>query len=202
VPSIANFYPRAWMPFEEKGENYIEGLQKYTGEYLDGLGNKVNVYAHTNPDQKFGIEPEQLHDRMPGYGIVRLSKSSRDITMECWPRYVDPTDTSTGKQYTGWPRTINMEDNYAKKAYKWLPTIHSDYKKPVVQVIHEASNEIIYTLRINGIQYNPKVFKEGTYTVVVSDPDSNVEKVLKGLTPTKTMGEESLNILLKRYSKK
>ena len=138
---------------------------------------------------------------MPGYGIVKFTKSSRDITMECWPRYVDPTDISTGTQYPGWPKTINMEDNYAKKAYKWLPTIHSDYKNPVVQVIHEATNEIIYTLRINGIHYNPKVFKEGTYTVVVSDPDSNIEKVLKGLTPTKTMGEESLDVLLKKYSK-
>tara|TARA_B110000037_G_scaffold223172_1_gene303230 strand:+ start:10302 stop:12884 length:2583 start_codon:yes stop_codon:yes gene_type:complete len=201
VPSIANFYPRAWKPTEKKGANYINGLQDFTGEYLDGLGNKVNVYAHTNPGPKSGVTPKALHDRMPGYGIVKFTKSSRDITMECWPRYVDPTDISTGTQYPGWPKTINMEDNYAKKAYKWLPTIHSDYKNPVVQVIHEATNEIIYTLRINGIHYNPKVFKEGAYTVVVSDPDSNIEKVLKGLTPTKTMSEESLDVLLKKYSK-
>ena len=162
VPSIANFYPRAWMPFEKTGGNYIEGLQDYTGEYLDGFGNKVNVYAHTNPGPKSGVEPKALHDRMPGYGIVKLTKNSRDITMECWPRYVDPTDASTGTQYPGWPKTINMEDNYAKKAYKWLPTITvSDVINPVVQVIHENTNEIIYTLRINGSQYDPKVFNEG-----------------------------------------
>lgn len=117
--------------------------------------------------------------------------------MECWPRYVDPTDASTGTQYPGWPKTINMEDNYAKKAYKWLPTIKvSDVKNPVVQVIHEATNEIIYTLRINGNEYNPRVFKDGKYTIVVSDPDSNLEKVLKGINPVKTKSSESLDVKL------
>ena len=197
VPSIANFYPRAWQPVEKTGENYIEGLQDYTGEYLDGLGNKVNVYAHTNPGPKSGVEPTALHDRMPGYGIVKLTKSSRDITMECWPRYVDPTDVSTGTQYPGWPKTINMEDNYAKKAYKWLPTIKvSDVQNPVVQVIHESTNEIIYTLRINGQQYDPKVFKDGKYIVVVSDPDNNLQKVFEGLIPSKEKSNETLEIKL------
>ena len=197
VPSIANFYPRAWQPSDKKGGNHIEGLQDYTGEYLDGLGNKVNVYAHTNPGPKSGVEPKALHDRMPGYGIVKLTKSTRDITMECWPRYVDPTDDSTGTQYTGWPRTINMEDNYAKKAYKWLPTITvSDANNPVIQVIHENTNEIIYTLRINGNQYNPKVFKEGKYTVIVSEPDSDLNKIYKGLIPHKEKAKESLELKL------
>tara|TARA_B110000238_G_scaffold74769_1_gene82325 strand:+ start:7497 stop:10058 length:2562 start_codon:yes stop_codon:yes gene_type:complete len=197
VPSIANFYPRAWQPFEKTGGNYIEGLQDYTGEYLDGLGNKVNVYAHTNPGPESGVEPKALHDRMPGYGIVKLTKSSRDITMECWPRYVDPTDASTGTQYPGWPKTINMEDNYAKKAYKWLPSIKvSDINNPVVQVIHEKTNEIIYTLRINGKQYDPKVFKDGDYTIVVSDPSSNLKKIFKSLIPHKEKGKESLEITL------
>ncbi|MCF6223161.1 MAG: alkaline phosphatase D family protein [Flavobacteriaceae bacterium] len=197
VPSIANFYPRAWMPFDKFGKNHIEGLQEYTGEYLDGFGNKVNVYAHTNPGPKSGVEPKELHDRMPGYGIVKLTKSTRNITMECWPRYVDPTDSSTGTQYPGWPKTINMEDNYAKKAYKWLPTIKvSDFTNPVVQVIDENTTEIVYTLRINGNQFNPKVYEESTYTVIISDPDSNVEKVFKGLIPTKEKGLKSILVTL------
>lgn len=197
VPSIANFYPRAWQPFVKKGNNHMEGLQDYTGEYLDGLGNKVNVYAHTNPGPKSGIKPEALHDRMPGYGIVKLTKSSRDITMECWPRYVDPTDTSTGTQYPGWPKTINMEDNYARKAYKWLPEIRvSDVNNPVIQVIHEDSGEIIYTLRIKGKHYRPKVFKEGTYTIVVSEPDTNLRKTYTGLIPHEEKRKDSLNLEL------
>lgn len=197
VPSIANFYPRAWQPFEKTGGNHIEGLQDYTGEYLDGLGNKVNVYAHTNPGPKSGVEPKALHDRMPGYGIVKLTKSSRNITMECWPRYVDPENPETGTQYPGWPKTINMEDNYAKKAYRWLPTIKvTDVKNPVVQVILEETKEIIYTLRINGQQYNPKVFKDGKYTLIVSDSDNEINKVFNGLIPSKVKSNETIEIKL------
>jgi len=198
VPSIANFYPRAWMPFEKKGDNYIDGLQEYTGEYLDGLGNKVNVYAHTNPGSKSGVEPVGLHERMPGYGIVKLVKSTREIIMECWPRYVDPTDADTGKQYPGWPRTIDMEDNYARKAYKWLPTIKvSDIENPVIQIIREDTNEIVYTLRIKGYQYNPKVFDDANYTVIVSEPELDLKKVFDGLVPSHKMGEVILDIDLK-----
>lgn len=197
VPSIANFYPRAWQPFNKKGENHMEGLQEYTGEYLDGFGNKVNVYAHTNPGNKTGVEPAQLHDRMPGYGIVKLTKSSRNITMECWPRYVDPTDSSTGSQYLGWPKTINMEDNYGKKAFKWLPTIKvTNVKNPVIQVINQDSNEIVYTLRVNGEQFNPKVFKEGTYKIVVSAPDLKLGKSFEGLTPSSKKGYKTLKVSL------
>ncbi len=197
VPSIANFYPRAWQPFKKTGGNHIEGLQEYTGEYLDGLGNKVNVYAHTNPGPKSGVSPETLHDRMPGYGIVKLTKSSREITMECWPRYADPNDFSTGTQYPGWPKTINMEDNYARKAYKWLPTINiSNVNNPVVQVINESTNEIIYTLRIKGRQYHPKVFAEGRYSIVVSEPDLNLKQTFKGLVPLKEKGKASLDVKL------
>ena len=198
VPSIANFYPRAWMPFETKGNNYINGLQEYTGEYMDGLGNKVNVYAHTNPGPKSGVEPKALHDRMPGYGIVKLVKSTREITMECWPRYVDPTDANTGKQYPGWPRTINMEDNYAKEAYKWLPTIKiSDVQNPVIQVINEDTKEIVYTLRIKGQEYAPKVFADGTYSLIISDPDLDLKKIYYKLIPTEKRGELSIDINLK-----
>jgi hypothetical protein len=198
VPSIANFYPRAWMPFEKYGGNHIEGLQDYTGEYLDGLGNKVNVFAHTNPGFISGHKPTRLHDRMPGYGIVRLTKSTRQITMECWPRYADPTDPSTGKQYTGWPRTIDMEDNYARKAHKWLPQFKvADIENPVVQVINEANNEIIYTLRIKGQQYDPKVFEDGSYTVKISEPDNNLEKVFSGLIPTEAKGSTVIDVSLK-----
>jgi phosphodiesterase/alkaline phosphatase D-like protein len=185
VPSIANFYPRAWQPFENKGKNYIQGLQDYTGEYLDGFGNFVNVYAHTNPGPKSGVAPAALHDRMPGYGIVRLAKSTKDITMECWPRYVDPSDASTGKQYPGWPRTINMEDNYGKKAKGYLPEIKVEgSKNPVVQVYDETDQEIVYTLRIKGNTFRPKIFDlNHSYTLKIgaSLEESSHPKAIKNL---------------------
>jgi alkaline phosphatase D len=194
VPSIANFYPRAWMPKVEPTIKF-EGLQEYTGEYKDGLGNRVSVYAHTNPGIQTGVFPNELHDRMPGYGILKLKKSTRDIAMECWPRYVNPNDPSTGKQYPGWPKTINMEDNYNRKAVAWLPTINvTGLTNPVVQVKNESSGEIIYTIRIKGSTFDARVFEKGTYTVLVSEPDLDKQEVITGLNAMSTKGAESVEV--------
>ena len=38
---------------------------------------------------------------------------------------------------------------------------------PVVQVVDESKGEIVYTLRIKGSSFRPKVFAEGAYTVKV-----------------------------------
>ena len=85
VPSVANFYPRAWAP--KDGEKYTNPPpEDYTGEFYDGFGHPVTVYAATNPGRETGIEPVRLHDGMPGYGIVRMNKRDKTITMECWPR--------------------------------------------------------------------------------------------------------------------
>jgi len=52
---------------------------------------------------------------------------------------------------------------------------------PVVQVIDQANDEIVYTVRIKGRSFQPKVFKGGTYTVKVMDPDKGTERVFRDL---------------------
>ncbi len=196
VPSIANFYPRAWMPMVDP-INPIEGLQEHTGEYKDGLGNRVTVFAHTNPGIETGVFPSELHDRMPGYGILRLTKKSRDITMECWPRYVNPNDPTTGSQYPGWPKTINMEDNYDRKAVAWLPTINVEgLVNPVVQVKNEKSGEIVYTLRIKGNSYDARVFEAGNYSIVVSEPDLGKSETIASVQSIKVKGSKDITVKL------
>ena len=37
--------------------------------------------------------------------------------------------------------------------------------EPVVQVIHEESGEILYTVRANGASFTPRVYAPGTYTI-------------------------------------
>ncbi len=43
---------------------------------------------------------------------------------------------------------------------------------PVVQIIDESGNEIVYTLRIRGNRFRPKVFKKGSYTIKVGEGKS------------------------------
>lgn len=106
VPSVANFYPRAWRP---EGDPL--------GEHRDGLGNRVTVHAVANPGVETGREPADLYDKMPGYGIVRMNVREHTITFECWPRHARPGD----EQYAGWPHTIRQADNAAAAPDDPLP---------------------------------------------------------------------------------
>ena len=180
VPSIANLYLRWWAPLEP-GKNRPPGMPEYTGQFLDGFANKVTVWAVANPS------PEENHDKLTtraaGFGVVRFNKPKRTITIECWPRNVDVTDPAA-RQYPGWPKTIRQLDNYGREAAAYLPTLKvSGMEDPVVQVIDESNGETVYTLRINGNEFRPKVFSKGTYTIRVGgQPD-----VMKELTGIQTL---------------
>ena len=48
TPSIVNFYPRKWLPEKLDGKK-IETPLPDTGEYFDGFGHHLSVYAYVNP---------------------------------------------------------------------------------------------------------------------------------------------------------
>jgi len=179
VPSIANLYLRWWRPLEP-GKNREPGAPEHTGEFLDGFGNKVTLLAVANPSPERN-GGNRLTTRAAGFGVVKFDKKKREITIECWPRNEDITDHKT-KQYPGWPRTIKQQDNYSRAAAAYLPTLKvSGLKDPVVQVIDEANGQVVYTLRIKGTSFRPKVFKAGKYTVRIAEPDTGKTKTLKNV---------------------
>ncbi len=185
VPSIANLYPRWWEPLEP-GKNRGIGQPKYTGEFLDGFTNRITVLAAANPRLGVGAASQPRSDgpldiRSAGFGVVTFDKTKRTIEMECWPRNVDVTDPKA-RQYPGWPRTVTQMDNYGREAVAYLPTLKvRGMTDPVVQVIDDAG-EIVYTLRIRGREFRPKVFREGTYTIRVGDKEF---KGIESLPPGK-----------------
>jgi hypothetical protein len=116
---------------------------------------------------------------------VKLNKQDRSITMECWPRYADPANPEH-KPYPGWPKTITQFDNYGRKASAYLPQVLvEDVANPVIEVIKQDDEELIYTLRIQGNSFRPKVFAEGQYTITVSDPDTGRSKTLSNVMASK-----------------
>lgn len=191
VPSIANIWPRRWFP-PHKGYKHIDTMPDYTGQYFDGFENIITVYAAANPYIS-KQEPKNLHDRAPGYGIVRLNKKTQKITMECWPRHINP-HSSNANQYQGWPLTIDMTDNYGREARAYLPTIKTSGLKrpPVVQIINK-NNQIVYTIRAKTNTFIPKVFQTGTYTIKVGEPGTAQMKTLNNVsTLGKYMKDEIL----------
>ncbi len=193
VPSIANLYLRWWSPLEP-GKNRVEGMPDYTGDHFDGMGNRVTCWAAANPSMK----PEDLKSgpklttRAAGFGVAKFDKKDRTITFELWPRNADITDKKT-KQYPGWPLTIKQQDNYGRKAVAWLPTIEvTGMEDPVIQIVDESNDEIVYTLRIKGTSFRPKVFRQGSYTVRVGDGKTWTEH--KGVKSLPLDAEKTLKI--------
>lgn len=165
VPSIVNHYRRWWSP-EDKTNTQTVGDLAYTGQYLDNFGNKITMRAYANPNPT-RLTYNPWVSRGEGFGIVRFNKRLRTITMECWPRGCDVTDPNC-EQYPGWPVTISHKENYGRQAAGYLPTLKfSDVENPVVQIVDESREEIIYTVRIKGSTFRPKVFQEGRYTINV-----------------------------------
>lgn len=183
VPSIANLYLRWWEPLTD-GLNRSPNEPGYLGDHLDGLMNKVTCYAVANPDKR----PNgggKLTTRAAGFGVVRFNKKDRTITMECWPRNVDVTSAD---QYPGWPKTIEQTDNYGRDAVAWLPElIITGVENPVIQIVDQETGEWIYTLRIKGSKFRPKVFKDGLYSIKIGE--GSQQSVLRDVQSSRTMDE-------------
>jgi len=180
VPSVSNVWPRRWYPPFE-GENPIPGNPPYTGDYEDGFGNKMTVFAVSNPEFT-GRKPGNLYDRATGYGIITINRLTRDIKLENWPRNVDPTQ-SGARPYPGWPVLLNQKDNYKPVVFDYLPLlVVKGMENPVIQVIETSSNEMVYILRLTSGTFKPPVYQKGTYSITIGDPDDEF-RTIKKLVP-------------------
>ena len=86
---------------------------------------------------------------------------------------VDFSDASRGDaaQFPGWPITVNMADNDGREPVAWLPELQfKGGTNPVVQVVEVKSGDVLYTVRVQGTQFQPAVYARGRYTVKIG-PD-------------------------------
>jgi hypothetical protein len=192
-PAIINsYYGRWWWPEDEKaGANPVPcSPLPWTGDYLDGLYNRITMLAYANPGFN-NVKLMRQNQRNPdallgdGYGLVRFNKKTRQITFECWPRFADLSDGASA-QYPGWPITFTMQDNDGRKAIGFLPELQFEgLVDPVVQVVKEADGEVLYTVRIQGNRFRPQVYAAGKYTVKVGRDKPDVW-TKAGLEPNDT----------------
>ena len=194
-PALVNtIYGRWWHPLDEKpGPNPVPNSPlPWTGDFKDGLGNKISMLAYANPEDR-----SDEKKRGDGYGIVRFNKKTRKVTMECWPRFCDVTDGDK-VQYPGWPITIDQDANDGRKIAGWLPELRFDKGvNPVVQVIEEATGEVLYTARARGNRFQPRVYSKGKYTVKVGlqKPDSSTLKGVESVAKKSDAGSRMVKNL-------
>jgi len=180
-PALVNsFYPRWWHPAEDRsGVNPVpDSTLDWTGDYSDGLGNKISMLAYANPRD---IDNERR--RGDGYGLARFNKRSGEVTFECWPRFSNPREGRSA-QFAGWPVTIKQCDNDGRRVAGWLPEfIFALEIRPVIQVIEERTGEVLYTVRAETHRFQPRVYSSGTHTVKIG-LDSPTTLTISGLEPT------------------
>lgn len=192
-PAIVNtIYGRWWWPENEKpGPNPVANSPlPWTGDYLDGLGNKVSMMAYANPADR-----KDEKKRGDGFGVVRFNKKTQKITFECWPRFADVKDGDQA-QYPGWPITIDYRDNDGRKVTGHLPElVVAGTARPVVQVINEDSKEVLYTIRARSNRFKPPVYSAGKHTLKVGKekPDSHT---IVGVLPAADGASSELQVVL------
>jgi hypothetical protein len=192
VPSVANYFPRRWFPKEGPIDWQAE-TPKNLGNFYDGFGNRITVHAVANP-YFTNLKPSSLYDRATGYGIIKMSKETREIEMANWPRQVDPSHAKA-QPYEGWPVKFHQLDNYNRKAVAWLPTLKFKAEiNPVVHIIDEKNNDLVYALRIIDSDFSPRVFNNGLYTIRISCEGRTKE--LTGIQSTTQENSEYLEIEL------
>ncbi|TWT48585.1 alkaline phosphatase D family protein [Botrimarina hoheduenensis] len=186
TPAIVNYFPRVWRPNVDPQIKLAGGLP-FAGSYYDGFGNRMTVHAYANPEfgipnYKYVVDANAPLRGADGFGVVRFDKTTRQITMECWPRLADVTDPQA-RQHDGWPITIGQYDNDARKPIAWLPELRvTGMTDAVVQVVSERTGEIVYTRRMKGQAFRPPVFAQDVYTVRVGEQPDRMRSA-QGLTP-------------------
>lgn len=182
VPAGATGYQRWWRPeeipeMERAGPRH--GDQPNTGEYADGFGNLLDIWAVANPpiERNWTSRLDMGQKKSAGFGVVRVDKKRGTFTLEAWPVGVDPTGAGAqSAQYPGWPMTVTAADS-AGAANPTLPAIvlegWDQPTRPVVEV-RDAAGEPVTTVRMPGLKFSPRVFDaDGEYTVRLLLPEAD-----------------------------
>jgi alkaline phosphatase D len=216
VPAIGNIFWRWFYP-QHPGADRRPGAPDYTGEFTDGLGNFFRMIAVANPERRSlleqklrqrylipageargGLGDETRASQGDGYGVVRFDKDTRTVTVECWPHNADPG--AGGKQFAGWPVTVEFDQLDGRRPAAWLPDLEiAGVPDPVVQIIDQETGEVVKITRARGGSYSPGVFNaDGVYMLRVGVPESDLPWwTAKDLRPTLRPGEKSLRVELR-----
>jgi len=193
VPAVSNKYRRWWFPKNKNAQ----------GHYVDGLGNKVKVVAVGNPyisnqsvfdlnkklGKNYGSEHIYLNQDsvQNGYGIIRFDKKEMAITFEAW-------DPDRDKQMVGWPKTINVAQNYMASMKYSLPTLISEIDKPVkITLLDRKSKNEIYTIKLPSGEINLKAPEAKLYDIKISSADKY--ELLEKVKASENLPKKKIEIL-------
>ncbi len=200
VPSIAAGFPRGWWPDRAGYEKYPGGpdyyrealedpdLPQYVGRFKTIRSHPITMLAAANPETWLGSREtrtgdyQQLQEKKSGFGLVRFNKTTREITIECYP-VLAKINEGQKDQYKGWPVVISQHANYHRRPFGYLQEVSIEGgDQPVLKVFREDTGDLVYALRLQERTVRPWVFEKGTYRVDLGYPEKDQWKEYKGLT--------------------
>jgi len=102
-----------------KHENRPAHGLPHTGEFVDGLGNFVYVYAVGDPEVASKKNRYELaHQKGSGFGLVTVDTVKKTYLIESFKFLVDATDGKPSNQFPGWPVTIQQKENSGDNVIK------------------------------------------------------------------------------------
>jgi len=105
-PALVNtIYGRWWHPEDEQpGANPVPGSPlPWTGDYEDGLGNKITMLAYANPEDR-----ADETKRADGFGVAVWDFPQREVEFHCYPRFASMVD-GVPQEFPGWPVVVPLE---------------------------------------------------------------------------------------------
>lgn len=194
TPAISTGYPR-WGQPDSVHSPYTDrpdhGLPN-TGCYQDVFGNINYIYAVGNPEDEFSTvnRYEKAQSKASGFGLITFNTLERTIKLEAFRFLADKDKPKEDDQFPGWPLTISQTDNDGRKAVAYLPRIEVNKPGQVVKIINENNHELINVFRMKNSAYQPEVYREGTYTLIVGEGQQ-----VKEIKDIRSTGEKSEKVI-------
>lgn len=106
-PALVNtIYGRWWHPEDEQpGKGPVPGSPlPWTGDYEDGLGNKITMLAYANPEDR-----NDETKRADGFGVAVWNFPEDAVELHCYPRFLSRV-AGVPQEFPGWPVIVPLEN--------------------------------------------------------------------------------------------
>lgn len=114
------------------------------------------------------------------WGLIRIDPQAHTYTLSA---FALPDSLSVEPEpLPDWPLVLHQRDQVGRAPVAWLPPLSvSTEHLPVVQVVQQATQQVVYTRRLSQRQIILPVYAPGRYRLRIWDPVGGHQQILSGI---------------------